>query len=245
MDPGYSGYRPRVQLWHGEADTTINYNNQTEAIKEWSDVLGLSATPTSMATVTFNNHSWNHQTWQTSCGFTVLDAWSEVNGPHGTDANLNATYVIPFLGLDKAGSTDPEVAKCGDAGSDASTNSVSGDASTTSSASGSSGGGAKGSSGSGNASSSSGANGTGGGSGAGASGVTGGTTDAGGSSGDDASGGVAESNAGGSQPPNSGCSCRESGGLAPEDTLAVAAIAAVGAAWSRRREKKRGPQKES
>ena len=27
----------------------------------------------------------------------VRAAWSEQNGPHGTDANLNATYVIPFL----------------------------------------------------------------------------------------------------------------------------------------------------
>ena len=24
-DPGYSGPRPRVQLWHGTADTTLNY----------------------------------------------------------------------------------------------------------------------------------------------------------------------------------------------------------------------------
>ena len=33
MYTGYSGFRPRVQLWHGDADTTILPNNQTEAIK--------------------------------------------------------------------------------------------------------------------------------------------------------------------------------------------------------------------
>jgi poly(hydroxyalkanoate) depolymerase family esterase len=244
MDPGYSGYRPRIQLWHGESDTTINYNDQTEAIKEWSDVLGLSATPTSMAMVTFDNHSWNHQTWQNSCGFTVLDAWSEVNGPHGTDANLNATYVIPFLGLDKTGPTDTEVAQCGDAGSSASSSSGNGGGSSSSSGSGSSGGGASG----GSASSSSGAGGAGGGSagdGPGAaSGIVGGATDAGGSSGDDASGGGAETHASGDQPfsPKSGCSCRESGGSGPEGTFAIVAIAAVGASWSRRRDMKRGPR---
>jgi acetylxylan esterase len=27
--PGYSGHRPRLQLWHGTADTTINYKNLT------------------------------------------------------------------------------------------------------------------------------------------------------------------------------------------------------------------------
>jgi poly(hydroxyalkanoate) depolymerase family esterase len=114
MYPGYSGHRPRVQLWHGMADTTINFNNQTEAIKEWIDVLGLSTNPSSTSAVTITNHQWTRQSWQDSCGFTVLEAWAETNGPHGTDANLNATYVIPFLGLDKTGATDPE--QCGAGG---------------------------------------------------------------------------------------------------------------------------------
>ena len=44
--PGYSGPRPRVQLWHGTADTIINYSNQVEAIMQWGNVLGLSTNPT-------------------------------------------------------------------------------------------------------------------------------------------------------------------------------------------------------
>jgi len=114
MYAGYSGYRPRVQLWHGASDTTISPNNQTEAIKEWTNVLGLSTTPTTTATVSLSSHSWTRQSWKDSCGNTVLDAWLEANGPHGTDANLNSTYVIPFLGLDKAGATDPYI--CSSAG---------------------------------------------------------------------------------------------------------------------------------
>ncbi len=114
MYPGYTGYRPRIQLWHGASDTTISPTNQTEAIKEWTNVLGLSTNPTTTTTVSFNNHSWTRQSWQDSCGYTVLDAWLEANGPHGTDANLNSTYVIPFLTLDKSGATDPEI--CGSAG---------------------------------------------------------------------------------------------------------------------------------
>jgi len=100
MDPGYSGSRPRVQLWHGMADGTINYNNQIEAIKQWTDVLGLSTNATFSTTVTFASHQWTHQIWPGSSGAPALDAWSEYNGPHGTDANLNAAYVIPFMGLD-------------------------------------------------------------------------------------------------------------------------------------------------
>jgi poly(hydroxyalkanoate) depolymerase family esterase len=97
--PGYSGPRPRVQLWHGTADGIISFSNQPEAILQWTDVLGLSANPTLSTTVTLYNHQWLRQIWQDSLGATALDTWSEYNGPHGTDANLNALYVIPFLGL--------------------------------------------------------------------------------------------------------------------------------------------------
>ena len=104
MYPGYSGPRPRIQLWHGTADNTISYENQTEAIKEWTNVLGLSTNPTSTATVTIGNNQYTHQAWQDSLGNTLLDAWSEINGPHGTDANFDAAYEIPFLNLDDVGS---------------------------------------------------------------------------------------------------------------------------------------------
>jgi endoglucanase len=117
MDPGYSGLRPRVQLWHGTADTTINYNNQTEAIKQWTNVLGLSSTPTSTSTVTISGHDYTHQVWLDSLGTTVLDAWSETNGGHGTDALLNANYVIPFMGLDRVSSGALSSAQDSDIGS--------------------------------------------------------------------------------------------------------------------------------
>jgi poly(hydroxyalkanoate) depolymerase family esterase len=107
--PGYSGHRPRVQLWHGIADGTVNYTNQLEAIIQWGNVLGLSSNPTYSNTVTIAGitNQWTHQVWVDGCGNTALDAWSEIGGGHGTDANLNAQYVIPFLGLDKVGPVDP------------------------------------------------------------------------------------------------------------------------------------------
>jgi poly(hydroxyalkanoate) depolymerase family esterase len=106
--PGYSGPRPRVQLWHGTADGIINYSNQLEAIMQWGNVLGLSTNPTTTTTVIIPGitNQWTHQVWKDTNGATLLDAWSEINGPHGTDANLDARYVIPFLGLDKEGPVD-------------------------------------------------------------------------------------------------------------------------------------------
>ncbi len=115
MDPGYTGHRPRVQLFHGDADGTINYKNFGEAIKEWTDVLGLPTSPTSTSSgITLGTHQATRQQWQNSCGFLALDAFTSLGGDHGpSDALFKAEYVIPFLGLDKTGAVDPEIAQCG------------------------------------------------------------------------------------------------------------------------------------
>lgn len=47
MDPGYTGTRPRMQIWHGSADGTLAPQNFQETMKQWQNVLGVSATPTS------------------------------------------------------------------------------------------------------------------------------------------------------------------------------------------------------
>jgi acetylxylan esterase len=119
MNPTYTGHRARVQLFHGDADTTIRYANHTEAIKEWTDVLGLDANPTTTDTgVQLGKHQAKRQRWQNSCGQVVLDAFTSIGGDHGpSDALFLSQYLIPFLGLDKTGPVDPEVAACsGDAG---------------------------------------------------------------------------------------------------------------------------------
>jgi acetylxylan esterase len=63
--PGYTGKRPRVQIFHGTTyvrsrpceasnaetlsnrDATLSYNNHREAIKQWTNVFGYSETPQS------------------------------------------------------------------------------------------------------------------------------------------------------------------------------------------------------
>jgi acetylxylan esterase len=49
-DPGYTGPRPRVQLWHGTADGTLNFNNFGQEVLQWTNVLGVSSTPVSTTT---------------------------------------------------------------------------------------------------------------------------------------------------------------------------------------------------
>ena len=115
MYPGYTGHRPRVQLFHGDADDIIRYANFGESIKEWTNVLGLAMSPTStMSGVTLGSHQATRQQWKNSCGQVVLDGITSMGGDHGpSDALFKDTFVIPFLGLDKTGDVDPEIAACG------------------------------------------------------------------------------------------------------------------------------------
>lgn len=116
--PGYTGHRPRVQLFHGDSDRTIRYPNHTEAIKEWSNLLALGATPTSTQMgVQLGTHQAKRETWNNDCGYPVLDAFTSIGGDHGpSDALFKAEYVVPFLGLDQTAAVDPEIEECAGGG---------------------------------------------------------------------------------------------------------------------------------
>ncbi|KAF6763208.1 acetyl xylan esterase [Ephemerocybe angulata] len=59
--PGYAGTRPKVQIWHGTSDTTLNYRNHAEGIKQWTNVFGYPSTPVT----TQNNSPLNGYTRET------------------------------------------------------------------------------------------------------------------------------------------------------------------------------------
>lgn len=42
MYPGYTGARPKMQIYHGSADETLNVQNYYETIKQWTGVFGYS-----------------------------------------------------------------------------------------------------------------------------------------------------------------------------------------------------------
>jgi poly(hydroxyalkanoate) depolymerase family esterase len=217
MYKGYSGHRPRLQLFHGDADGTITYKNLAEAIKEWTNVLGLSPDPTSTQDtgLTLGTHQAKRQTWKNSCGYAVLDTLTSVGGDHGpSDALFEASYVIPFFGLDKTDAVDPEIAQCGGGTGDGGV----GDAGGVGGAGGAGGSGAKdagaggsaGNTGAGGSSPAGGSTGSGGSSSSGGAPGTGGSQSSGGSAagGAQASGGVVstggKSSTGGSAGSGSG-----------------------------------------
>ena len=123
--PAYAGPRPRLWLWVGTADTTISPNNFGQAILEWTNVLGLSATPTSTETP---ESGYTGQLWNDSCGFTVLEAWTLEGGGHAPMPTMaNATAIIDFFALETSGA-DPG-SGCADAGSGVDAGTGAGDAS--------------------------------------------------------------------------------------------------------------------
>lgn len=115
LHPEYTGHRPRVQLFHGDADDIIDYQNHLESIKQWTNVLGLPAAPTSTETLPLGSHQATREQWQDECGYVALDAFTSQGGDHGpSDALFRAEHLIPFFGLDEPGLVDPHVAACGE-----------------------------------------------------------------------------------------------------------------------------------
>ncbi len=92
--PGYTGERPRAQLWHGTNDETLNYANFREAVEQWTDVHGLTTTPA--ATDTPQSGST-----RTRYGSTGPQAPVEAISLAGTSHNLpvNALEALRFFGL--------------------------------------------------------------------------------------------------------------------------------------------------
>jgi acetylxylan esterase len=95
--PGYTGARPRMQLWHGTADDTLRYPNFTEEIKQWTNVHGLSQTPSFTDSPQAN---WTRTRYGGSGNQAPVEAISIQGGPHNILTNGLAARAITFFGLD-------------------------------------------------------------------------------------------------------------------------------------------------
>ena len=105
--PAHVGHRPRLQHWHGTADTTIRFANLAEDIKQWTNVLGLSETPTGSDTPASGT---TRQHWANACGYTVYEAFSLAGVGHSVPFDGDA--VAAYFGLDDPEGLDPEAALC-------------------------------------------------------------------------------------------------------------------------------------
>ncbi|KAI0779950.1 putative acetylxylan esterase A [Fomes fomentarius] len=61
--PGYTGARPKMQVWHGTADTTLFPQNFFETVKQWTMVFGYPSTPISNVSEPFLPAGYSNATF--------------------------------------------------------------------------------------------------------------------------------------------------------------------------------------
>lgn len=89
--PGYSGPRPRIQLWHGTSDTLVPYSLLQESIEQWTNVFGVSQTPTSSDTP---QNGWNRRRFGND-----VEAYSIQGAGHSLPQAGQAIVALQFFGL--------------------------------------------------------------------------------------------------------------------------------------------------
>ena len=107
--PGYSGPRPRMQLWHGTADPLVPYSLLQEEIKQWTNVFGLSQTPTSTDSP---QPGWDRRRYADSAGAVQVEAYSIQGAGHSLPAAGMAAYAVAFFGLTGSGTPPPGSGSC-------------------------------------------------------------------------------------------------------------------------------------
>src|SRR5258705_1697471 len=81
----HKGPWPKVSVWHGSADRTVNPGNANEIVKQWLDVHGLPSAP--MSAVDVDGHP--REVWWNADGETVVESYTITDMAHGTPLGLS------------------------------------------------------------------------------------------------------------------------------------------------------------
>ena len=123
----HKGPWPKISVWHGSADRTVNPANANEIVKQWLDVHHLPSTPMSEGTV----DGYPRQIWWNADGQTIVESYTITDMAHGTplgtaenderygaqgafliEAGISSSYhIASFFGLTEWISQPREVAK--------------------------------------------------------------------------------------------------------------------------------------
>src|ERR1700734_401763 len=76
----HKGPWPKLSVWHGSADRTVNPANANEIVKQWLDVHELPSAPMSEGTV----DGYPHQVWWNADGETIVESYTITDMAHGT-----------------------------------------------------------------------------------------------------------------------------------------------------------------
>nr|WP_046257169.1 PHB depolymerase family esterase [Streptomyces sp. WM6386] len=98
--PGYTGPRPRMQVWHGTEDDVLRYPNFGEEIKQWTNVRGVGQTPAATDTP---QSGWTRTRYGGTGDQAPVEAISLQGVGHNLYAWGMAARVLTFFGLDSDG----------------------------------------------------------------------------------------------------------------------------------------------
>jgi poly(hydroxyalkanoate) depolymerase family esterase len=76
----HRGPWPKLSVWHGSADATVKSVNADEIVKQWTNVHGLPAAPSSTDTV----DGYPRQVWRDAAGGEVIESFTIASMAHGT-----------------------------------------------------------------------------------------------------------------------------------------------------------------
>ncbi|CAK7214568.1 hypothetical protein SBRCBS47491_002188 [Sporothrix bragantina] len=91
---GYTGWRPKMQLFHGTADEVLNFTVFGEEVKQWNAVLGFSQTPTTVTPDT-PLPGWTKSVYGT-------DDWLEAYSAAGVTHNIQQQENLTLAWFDLA-----------------------------------------------------------------------------------------------------------------------------------------------
>jgi poly(hydroxyalkanoate) depolymerase family esterase len=80
----HKGPWPKLSVWHGSADRTVNPANADEIVKQWLDVHQLPSAPMSEAEV----DGYPRQIWWNADGETIVESYTITDMAHGTPLGI-------------------------------------------------------------------------------------------------------------------------------------------------------------
>ncbi|SDO11439.1 PHB depolymerase family esterase [Afipia sp. GAS231] len=80
----HKGPWPKLSVWHGSADRTVNPANADEIVKQWLDVHGLPTAPMSTSEV----DGYPRDVWWNEDGETVVESYTITDMAHGTPLGI-------------------------------------------------------------------------------------------------------------------------------------------------------------
>lgn len=81
----HKGPWPKLSVWHGSADRTVNPANADEIVKQWLDLHGLRPEPMSSGEV--DGHP--RDVWWNADGETIVESYTITDMAHGTPLGIN------------------------------------------------------------------------------------------------------------------------------------------------------------